>query len=152
MSLKTKLITLFLLCLLMVPVFIGPRTAGNVLGAQEKRSIQDTLTNTSSVKQIGEIGSGAIDFKTVENTNPKGKIYQGRAIWDSKAQTPVSTDKFGLGKGLAISSKNEKLSLVVGDVRVLPNDVLLILDKKTFTDLGGDIQKDQSLEISVIPD
>ena len=152
MSLKTKILSLILLGLLVLPVLIGPRSGGSVLGVVENKSNQQESVKSTGQTQIGEIGSGAFETKAVDTTGTKGKIFTGKAIWDGATKSQVTTDKFSLGKSIKVSNGDTSLNLVVGDVRVLGTDTILVLNKDTFEKLGGDTQKEDTIEVSVIAD
>jgi hypothetical protein len=162
MTLKTKLFSLILLGLLVLPVIMSPARNGDVLGVNDRRtgtvntdavSTQSPETDLSSqssasvsevLKQnkIGEIASGVRDIKTVDNTSTGSPSQlEGKIIWDENAKTPVSTDKFPLGNSIKIQNGEKILKVVVSNPRILATDTILVLDKKTFQDLGGDLEK-----------
>jgi len=151
MSVKTKIISLALLGLLILPALLfTPRPTGNVLGVSEKN--EQPFSQVSEKTKIGEIGSGAIDIRTVEREENKGKIHKGKAVWDANAKSKVSTDKFSLGTGIKVTGKSKDLNLVVGDVRVLSAETLIVVDKTTFTDLGGNPDTDENVDITISVD
>lgn len=136
-----------MLGLLVLPALIGPKSSGSVLGVIENK--QTSSTPAAQTTQIGEIGSGAFETKAT-NTDNTGKIYTGKAIWDVNATSQVSTDKFNLGQSIKVTNGTISQNLVVGDVRVLASDTLLVLNKDTFQKLGGDPQKDTSIDVTVV--
>jgi hypothetical protein len=153
MSFKTKLLSLFLLGLLLLPTFLGPRSTGTVLGVFENNANQAIIeSETTTNSQIGEIASGAFETKAVDNTSTRGKVYQGKAIWDENSKSQVITDKFSLGKSIKINSKDKSLDLIVGDVRVLGEDTLVVLNRDTFILLGGNPDTQNNIDVSVIAD
>lgn len=95
--------------------------------------------------QLGQIGSGAMEIRTIEEEKP---IVRGKVVWDKNAKTAVATDKFSLGTSVVVSHKEKNLSLVVGDNRVLSADTVLVVDKETFIKLGGNPEIENSLEVT----
>jgi hypothetical protein len=180
MPFKTKLFSLVIVCLLILPVLINPQRSGKVLGTNERggqiggsvspsvEQAADKNTPTSNTNltvsevkninteipkqsRIGEIGSGIRDVRTVETPKNQGQIITGKAIWDENAKSSVSTDKFSLGSGIKVTFNDKTLSLVVGNSRILSSDTILVLDKKTFQELGGDLERGE-IQVSVVQD
>lgn len=174
-NLKTKIFSLLLLLLLIIPAFlVNPRYgAGMVLGVTEtnldttpqnleikENNNIDTKNNSGLIgsffrekpkinptpkqSQLGQIGSGAMEVRTIQDEKP---IVKGKVIWDKNAKTAVATDKFNLGTSITVSYKEKNLSLVVGDNRVLSADTVLVVDKETFIKLGGNPEIENSLEV-----
>jgi hypothetical protein len=153
MSFKAKLLSLFLLGLLLLPAFLGPRSSGDVLGALDYKPTQTKTSDTESQNiQIGEIASGAFETKAAETNPIDKKVYKGKAIWDENSKSQVITDKFSMGKSIKVSSNDNTLNLIVGDVRVLGEATLLVLNRDTFVLLGGDPDVQDSMDVSVIAD
>lgn len=173
MSLKTKLFSLVIVGLLILPILISPSKTGQVLGvndqatgsvggdtsSSEQNNNQKTAdsgttqTNSEILKQakVGEIASGVRDVKNEDNsTAPVPASLTGKIIWDENVKTPVSTDKFGLGSSIKVVNGDKTLKLVVSNTRILSTDTILVLDKKTFLALGGDLEKGElTAEVSV---
>jgi hypothetical protein len=174
MNVKTKLFSLIILGILVLPVFINPPKSGNVLGVLEKKgSVAEAQseiqqTNNSSLgsillnqqaetpanesektptKVVKDISSGIRDIKK-KITAPKE--YRGKIVWDANAKYPAISDKFGLGTGVKVVNGSTVANVVVGDVRVLSPDTLMIVDNKTFTQLGGNLEKDLSIDVVAI--
>jgi hypothetical protein len=143
MSFKTKILSLLLMGLLILPVLIAPQKGGNVLGVIESKS-----SSSQVAEGLGEIGGGTIEVKTVDPAPTTNSIISGKAIWDG----PVSSDKFSLGASIKVSSGNKSTSLVVGDIRVLSPDTLMVVDKSTYIKLGGDPTSDRPLDVSATLD
>jgi hypothetical protein len=147
MSFKTKILSLLLMGLLILPVLIAPQKGGNVLGVIESKS-----SSSQVAEGLGEIGGGTIEVKTVDPAPTTNSIISGKAIWDENAKSPVSSDKFSLGASIKVSSGNKSTSLVVGDIRVLSPDTLMVVDKSTYIKLGGDPTSDRPLDVSATLD
>jgi hypothetical protein len=174
MNVKTKLFSLIILAVLVLPVFINPPKSGSVLGVLEKKGSvveaqpETQQTNNSSLgsillnqqseapasgqekiptKVVKDISSGIRDIKK-KITPPKE--YRGKIVWDANAKYPAISDKFGLGTGVKVVNGATVANVVVGDVRVLSPDTLMIVDNKTFTQLGGNLEKDLSIDVVAI--
>jgi hypothetical protein len=174
MNVKTKLFSLIILGILVLPVFINPPKSGAVLGVLEKKDSvvesqqQEVQNNTSSLgsillnqetenvaaqqekipnKAVKDISSGIRDIKKKISTP---KEYRGKIVWDANAKYPAISDKFGLGTGVKVVNGGTSANVVVGDVRVLSPDTLMVVDNKTFTQLGGNPEKDLSIDVVAI--
>jgi hypothetical protein len=174
MNVKTKLFSLIILGILVLPVFINPPKSGAVLGVLEKKDSvvesqqQEVQNNTSSLgsillnqetenvaaqqekipnKAVKDISSGIRDIKKKISTP---KEYRGKIVWDANAKYPAISDKFGLGTGVKVLNGGTSANVVVGDVRVLSPDTLMVVDNKTFTQLGGNPEKDLSIDVVAI--
>jgi hypothetical protein len=174
MNIKTKLFSLIILGILVLPVFINPPKSGNVLGVLEKKgSVTESQSeirqnNTSTLgsillnqqtevspsqpeqapnKAIKDISSGIRDIKKKISAP---KEYRGKIVWDANAKYPAISDKFGLGSGVKVVNGGSTINVVVGDVRVLSPDTLMVVDNKTFTQLGGNPEKDLSIDVVAI--
>jgi hypothetical protein len=189
MQAKTKIFSLAILAVLIVPIFLNPPKNGNVLGVSEVRqnsntqTVSDNLSNTQSI-----IGSG-FSFGNLFNTNTptQGEVVsettpqdtasdvqyklkdissgirdtkkrtdqllkkelRGKIVWDANISSPVSSDKYPLGTGITVSHNNKSTNLVVSNVAILAPDTLLKVDQKTFTQLGGDLEKEQDLQVTI---
>jgi hypothetical protein len=175
MNIKTKLFSLIILGILVLPVFINPPKSGSVLGVLEKKgSVNETqpdiqANTTSSLgsillneksetpataqqdngvqTKIKDISSGIRDIKK-KVTAPKE--YRGKIVWDANAKYPAISDKFGLGSGIKVTNGGNSANIVIGDVRVLSPDTLMIVDGKTFAQLGGNPEKDVSIDVVAV--
>jgi hypothetical protein len=174
MNVKTKLFSLIILAVLVLPVFINPPKSGSVLGVLEKKGSvaeaqpETTQESTSSLgsillnqqaestsnvqekstnKVVKDISSGIRDIKK-KIASPKE--YRGKIVWDANAKYPAISDKFGLGTGVRVVNGGNSANIVVGDVRVLSPDTLMVVDNKTFTQLGGNLEKDLSIDVVAI--
>jgi hypothetical protein len=174
MNVKTKLFSLIILGILVLPVFINPPKSGAVLGVLEKKGTvveaqpevqQDNTSRLGSIllnqkteavatqqektpnKVIKDISSGIRDIKKKISTP---KEYRGKIVWDANAKYPAISDKFGLGTGVKIVNGGTSANVVVGDVRVLSPDTLMVVDNKTFTQLGGNLEKDLWIDVVAI--
>jgi hypothetical protein len=168
MSLKTRLFSLIIVGLLLLPIFIGPQRNGQVLGTREDTQVSQTpatekntdkgtnidlpTETVDSLRQVkvGEIASGIRDVRDTQEVAPQ--VLKGKAIWDANARSSVVTDKFSLGTGIKVKRGGKTLDLVVGGTRVLAVDTILVLDKKSFIELGGDPEKDNQIEVEVTLD
>jgi hypothetical protein len=184
MNVKTRLFSVILLGILVLPVFFNPPKSGNVLGVNEKKPNETTTTNngsntgngqgisvdalfntnnnskpvqdstpeTSTTQSTNEyklkdISSGIRDIKKKITSSPK--TISGRVVWDVNNKTAVTSDKFSLGSGLKVKHNETELNVVVGDSRILAPDVLLSVDQKTFKQLGGDLEKQTSIDVNI---
>ena len=145
MSLKTKILSLFLAVLLIAPFLINPISNGSVKGV-----IEDKRSNNSSSTSLkkGEIAGGVIDYKS--NSSQDVQEIRGIAILDLEAKTPVSTNKFPLASEIVVKSGDKTKDLVVSSIQTsLPTDVILSLDKATFESLGGNSTTQNEINITV---
>jgi hypothetical protein len=134
MSGKTRVLSFLLVLLLSIPFVFAPSRQGDVLGAVEDRSGQG-----------GQIAGGVVD-----NTEDEEKKITGKAIWSEDNNAKLKTDKFNLSTGLTITHKDVSLNLVVEEkLADLDEEVLLVLDKKTFQELGGNLDQ-ESIEVTVV--
>lgn len=170
MTFKTKIFSLIALSLLVLPVFLAPQRNGQVLGAREG-SVQtsDEMTNVDRARagitpaaqgsvsrsqedqvfveeipksvKLGEIGSGVRSVRALDETENSTQIYSGKAIWNKEAKVAVSTDKFPLGESIKATAGDKSMSLVVQSRPILSTDTILVLDTKTFQELGGDPER-----------
>ena len=139
MTTKTKLWSLALLGLIMIPAMLFPKPQGEVLGVSE-----NTLKVQSQEKNqdlYNSISSGVKEVRKTENEQIQ--VYSGKAIFDEDQKVPVSTNKFSLGSSLTVENqKDEKINLVVNQVRQdLDPETLMYVDSNTFSKLGGNIQE-----------
>jgi hypothetical protein len=145
---KTRILGLILIGLLLLPVLLAPKQTGSVLGVNENKS-----QSASTDQKIGQIGGGTLeDTRISGKDSTKPKTLQGKAIWDENAKSAVSTDKFNLGTSIKVTTPSSSMGLVVGDVRVLSLDTLLVLNKETYTKLGGNPASDKSIDVTVTLD
>jgi hypothetical protein len=131
MSAKTKILSFLLLLLLSLSFILNTNKQGNVLGVVEEKS--------------GEIASGIVDTK-----DSKKETFKGRAVWKEDLKSAVSTNKFALATGVLVEHETQSLNLVVGDNTVnLEEGAVIVLDKETFQNLGGDPSSQSSIEVVV---
>lgn len=181
MNVKTRLFSLVLLAILVIPVFFSPPKSGNVLGVREKSTTSPASQAPEPVATpdtkpvvntlISSASSTKVDTEPVPATTPASNDYKlkdissgirdikkqpvtrrevvGKVIWDTKNKSAAVSDKFGLGNGVNVAYNGKSLNLVIGDTRVLSPDVLMSVDQKTFGELGGDPEKQQSIEVKV---
>ncbi len=175
MNIKTKLFSLIILAILVLPVFINPPKSGSVLGVNETKNttetqetnqtnpapvnlgsllsqptsstIQTQSENSNSLYKLKDISSGIRDTKKKNNTQ---KTMNGKIVWDASAQSSAISDKFSLGSGVKLTYGSNTVDIVVGEIRVLAPDTIMIVDQKTFTKLGGNLEKDVSIDVSAI--
>jgi hypothetical protein len=184
MNVKTRLFSIILLGILIIPVFFNPPKTGKVLGISEKaqpdievkatpsnngfnigsvfgsKNNDDQKAQVPDVKEsqvlestqvpeykLKDISSGIRDKKKKSNTS--SKEFQGKIIWDANTTNSVTSDKFGLGNGLKVKYANKETNLVVANTRILSPDVLLLVDSKTFAQLGGDLEKQTSIDVTI---
>ncbi|MBC7472224.1 MAG: hypothetical protein H7196_03120 [candidate division SR1 bacterium] len=189
MNVKTRLFSLILLAILIIPVFFNPPKSGKVLGISEKIESEpetkatttnyDTgsvfnSTNTNEQKasntidadakqsqisaepsqvpeyKLKDISSGIRDKKKKANT--PAKESQGKVVWDANSTNSVTSDKFGLGSGIKVKYGNKETNIVVANTRILAPDVLLVVDSKTFMQLGGDLEKQANIDVIISVD
>lgn len=111
-------------------------------------SIQAVTESNSPIEQkMKEISSGARDIRTVTNTEST-TTRQGNAVWEPSAKAPVTSDKYPLGTSVKISYNNVTINAVVADSRVLPANILFVLDAKTFQQLGADPEQQTSITVT----
>lgn len=180
MNVKTRLFSVILLGILVLPVFFNPPQSGNVLGVNETKSSDNlsdvdngegfsigsvfnsnnTQTNQEIQKNSGaqtntqspeyklkDISSGIRDIKKKNSNEPK--TLTGRVVWDTNNKSSVTSDKFPLGSGVKVKYGDKESDAVIGDTRILAPDVLLSVDQKTFTLIGGDLEKQTSIDVTI---
>lgn len=183
MNVKTRLFSLILLGILIIPVFFNPPKSGKVLGVSEKvqpeleakSTLSSTDSNPDSTKnneqktppqdvddkqsqisnkpaqvpeyKLKDISSGIRDKKKKIST--ASKELQGKVVWDANSTNSVTSDKFGLGSGVRVKYEDKETNLVVANTRILAPDVLLVVDSKTFMQLGGDLEKQTNIDVIV---
>jgi hypothetical protein len=185
MNVKTRLFSIILLGILIIPVFFNPPKSGKVLGVSEKSqpeveakpaatnssfnlgSVFNSANNTdqksvavastkeveplepiqSSEYKLKDISSGIRDKK--KKSSNAVKELAGKVIWDANITNSVTSDKFGLGSGVRVKYGNKETSLVIANTRILAPDVLLLVDSKTFVQLGGDLEKQSSVDVII---
>ncbi|MEI6729383.1 MAG: hypothetical protein WCK98_07125 [bacterium] len=146
MSLKTKILSLFLAVLLIAPFLINPMNNGSVKGV-----LEDKRSNNSSSATLkkGEIAGGVIDYKS--NSSQDTQEIRGIAILNLEAKTPVSTNKFPLASEIIVKSGDKTKDLIVSSIEAnLPTDVILSLDKTTFESLGGNSATQNEINVIVL--
>ncbi|MEM1312607.1 MAG: hypothetical protein AAGF07_04045 [Patescibacteria group bacterium] len=149
MSIKTKILSLLILGLLLLPSILGPRTGGSVLGVLDSRQDEKSTSPAENEVKVGEIASGAFETRVFKSNQSQQESMKGKVIWDENAKSPVVTDKFSLGQSLKVNTGSSSYSLIVSDVRVLSENTLLVLDKNTFIELGGNPSMQDSMTVSV---
>ena len=143
MSVKTKIVSLVLLFLLVLPLFTTSLNKGSVLGINENA----TLASLNSAE--GQIGGGVIENKASSN-HTLDKITKGLAVLDKQATTSVLAKNFSLASEITVISGTKTSDLIVSKVdQSLATDTVLILDEATFKALGGDPKTQEKLEVSV---
>jgi hypothetical protein len=184
MNVKTRLFSIILLGILIIPVFFNPPKSGKVLGVSEKsqpeveakpapatnnfnigsvfNSPNSNQKNTTTVDakeadpleptqvpeyKLKDISSGIRDVK--KKSVAATKELRGKVVWDANTTNSVTSDKFALGGGLKVSYNGKETNLVVANTRILAPDVLLSVDSKTFIQLGGDLEKQTSVDVVV---
>ena len=145
MSFKTKILSLFLAALLVVPALLSPINNGSVKGVVEDRR---QINGSSISNKKGEIAGGVIDYKN--SSDALENEQQGLAILDLNAKASVSTNKFALASEIVVIGQDKTQDLIISNTDVeLATDVLLSLDKVTFESLGGDSSKESEIKVVV---
>lgn len=141
MSIKIKIVSIFLLFLLIFPFFTNSLNKGNVLGVNENNTILNT--------QDGQIGAGVMENKATSQKTMAESV-SGLAVFDKQAKTSVSAKNFSLASEITVTNKNKTLDLIVSNVdQNLSSGTVLILDEATFKSLGGDPKTQEKLEVTV---
>ncbi len=176
---RTKIFSLFLLALLIIPaVLVSPsRQNATVLGVSENVEnaaiIPTGQIAESSPSQTSQTESGDFDITKLfepEKEVPKiakigqigsgaqevqtlekseAKVLSGRVIWDENARSAIATDKFPLGSSIKVSYESKDVYLVVGDARVLSSDTVLVVNRDTFIKIGGDPTKENKINVQI---
>ncbi len=177
MNFKTKILSLVIFGLLILPAIFVPVQTGNVLGVNEVieedsqegegeisalgaiEKEEDELSSEPSLKtnQVSSIGSGVRDVADEEEVASKSEneknVYSGLAKYDPKQRVSLSTNKFSLGQSLKIITYEKEHSLVVNQIRQdLEDGVVIIVNKDTFVDLGGDLNGEGLVEVEIYID
>lgn len=143
MSVRTKIVSVVLLFLLVLPLFTSSLNQGSVLGVNE--NINQGSVNTNE----GQIGGGVIDNKTASSENAD-KPVKGLAVLDTQASTSVLAKNFTLASEITVTNGTKTSDLIVSKVdQSLATDTVLIVDEATFKTLGGDPKTQEKLEVSV---
>jgi hypothetical protein len=178
-NLKTKLFSLGILAVLVVPVFMQntPKAggSGNVLGVNEKKEMPAASAQFQApqLPNIGEAinsitkGGGetpvaaSVDLpqyklkdissgiRDVRNKTASAVELRGKVTWNANAKTAVVSGSYGIGSGLKVVNGEKVTNVVVGDAKVLSPDVLIEVDQATFVQLGGNLEKDLSLDVVI---
>jgi hypothetical protein len=189
MNVKTRLFSIILLGILIIPVFFNPPKSGKVLGvseqaqpeveakpapavsgfnigsvfnapnneqkSNEQKNVAAVVDNQSPPSdltpspeyKLKDISSGIRDKKKKNMVSVKD--LQGKVVWDAGTSNSVTSDKFGLGSGVKVKYADKVTNLVVANTRILAPDVLLLVDSKTFVQLGGDLEKQASIDVII---
>lgn len=143
MSLKSKIISVLLLIILVVPVFLLPFSqGGNVAGVNEDRTTQ---TKTTSETNSGAIAGGVSDVKNTTLIPVKGV-----AVLDENLTNPVINNKFNLSSQIQVETASGK-TILQATKKDLPDseDTVMVLDKQTFTSLGGNLETKAPISVRV---
>lgn len=149
MSVKTKLITLLISILLILPVFFNSTKTGTVLGIQDTRN-EGGLELQNGTENVGYIAGGVMDNK-IETANSETQIIKGKAILNLNADTSVTAKNFSLAQEISVGYQGNSYDLIVSKVdKTLPQDVVLVLDRETFKLIAGDSSaENQEIEVIV---
>lgn len=178
-GLRTKVFSLLLLALLIVPaILISPvRDNSAVLGVSENLEMQpqiggqiinnpapnsqkpksaenfdlNNLFATDSAKaKTAKIGEIGSGAQEIRNVDKdEAKSITGKVIWDENARTGIATDKFPLGSSIKVNYNKKDVFLVVGDTRVLASDTVLVVNREAFVKLGGNPDKENKITVTV---
>lgn len=144
MSVKTKIVSLFLLFLLALPLFTGSMNQGNVLGVNENAPKGTVNTDTD-----GSIAGGVMENKATKQDNAD-KVVKGLAVLDKQAKSSVVAKDFMLASEINVEVGDKQVDLIVSQVdQSLANGTILILDEATFKAIGGDPKTQEKLEVRV---
>jgi hypothetical protein len=176
---RTKIFSLFLLALLIIPaVLVSPsRQNATVLGVSENvenaaiiptgQIAESSPSQTSQaesgdfditklfepekeVSKIAKIGQIGSGAQEVQTLEKsEAKVLSGRVIWDENARSAIATDKFPLGSSIKVSYESKDVYLVVGDARVLSSDTVLVVNRDTFIKIGGDPTKENKINVQI---
>ena len=149
-----------------LPTFTSPfgNSSNNSLENAEKTQTQNQaqfvppdlsfLTpkeNIITPKLAPKLDIASIETKTetkkiIDNIIQKNKIaFEGKISWDETLSNPVATDKFGLGTNIKITYKEKITTKSVAQQRVLSDDNILMVNKATFVEIGGDPNTQKNL-------
>ncbi len=175
----TKLFSLFLLALLIIPaVLVSPvRQNASVLGVSENINDNSEVNsvvpknekpeaNTAKEPSNFDLGNFFGPDNTKVKTSKIGQIgsgaqeiraieknevkaISGKVIWDENARSAISTDKFPLGSSIKVNYNKKDIYLVVGDTRVLSSDTVLVVNRETFVKLGGNPEKENKINVNI---
>lgn len=175
---RTKIFSLFLLALLIIPaILVSPvRQNANVLGVSENineiesnfvvpknNEIESKATSNSDNFDLGnffgpdntkaktsKIGQIGSGAQEVRAIDKdETKAISGKVIWDENARSAISTDKFPLGSSIKVNYNQKDVYLVVGDTRVLSSDTVLVVNRETFVKLGGNPEKENKINVNI---
>jgi hypothetical protein len=177
MNIKTKLFSLIILSVLVLPVFINPPKSGGVLGAFEDKNVETQSQTSPNSNQIStsSIGSVLLNQNKQEAQQTENQVQEqssgvklkdissgirdikkkvnapielrGKIIWDANTKSSAVSDKFALGAGVRVAFNGKSTDVVIGDNRVLSPDTIMIVDQKTFILMGGNPELQQSIDV-----
>lgn len=143
---KTKFISFLLLILLALPLVINPTRQGSVLGVQENtdQRIQSNLQGSNN----GQIGEGVMENKLKSNSSDD--LIKGYAVLDKQAKSSVTAKNIALASEIKVQNDQKTAELIVSNVdNGLAEDVVLVVDQKTFESLGGDSKNQDKVLVTI---
>jgi uncharacterized protein YwbE len=143
---KTKFISFLLLILLALPLVINPTRQGSVLGVQENtdQNIQVDLQDSNN----GQIGEGVMENKLKNSSSDD--LIKGYAVLDKQAKSSVTAKNIALASEIKVQNDQKTAELIVSNVDSgLAEDVVLVVDEKTFESLGGDSKNQDKVLVTI---
>jgi|688.fasta_scaffold33381_2 hypothetical protein len=143
---KTKFISFLLLILLALPLVINPTRQGSVLGVQENtdQNIQVGLQESNN----GQIGEGVMENKLKNSSSDD--LIKGYAVLDKQAKSSVTAKNIALASEIKVQNDQKTAELIVSNVDSgLAEDVVLVVDEKTFESLGGDSKNQDKVLVTI---
>lgn len=120
-----------------------PKLSANLFEAKIGMNTPEQVKTTLGIKS---------DFnKLSENIIQKNKLaFEGKISWDDTLSNSVASDKFGVGSNIKISYKDKTTLKIIAKQRILGEDNILLVDKETFVELGGDPKTQKSILANIL--
>lgn len=145
---KKHLFVVFLTLVFVLPVALFPRETGQVLGINEVKD-SSTISGIVSVDG-GHIASGAREVAKIDQHTTNKPLF-GKALWDSKQNVKVSTNKFVSGSFVKVTYNGQSTVLLVEAQRDdLTEETVLILNTEAFTEVGANPEIHSSIDVEVV--
>jgi hypothetical protein len=174
MNFKTKILSLVIFGLLILPAIFVPVQTGDVLGVNEiveeadggetegevsalgiveKEEAQVESGPALKTNEVSSIGSGVRDVAEDEKdstSDDQKEAYTGLAKYDPKQKVKLATNKFSLGQSLRVVTYEKEHNLVVNQIRQdLEDGVIIIVNRDTFVELGGNLDGENLVEVEI---
>jgi hypothetical protein len=83
--------------------------------------------------------------KPIEQIQKSKTNFEGKISWDDTLSEGIATDRFMIDSNVKITFNGNPTTKRITQRRILSDDNILLVDKKTFAELGGDPTKDKTI-------